>query len=61
VKPGELQAIRDALGLTQEELADHLGVHRVTVARWESGTRAIPEMAVRLLRRIQAEQKKRKR
>ena len=32
---------RTALGLTQQQLADAVGVHRVTVARWETGT-AVP-------------------
>jgi transcriptional regulator with XRE-family HTH domain len=30
------------MGLTQEGLAQRLGVIRLTVARWETGTRAIP-------------------
>ena len=29
--------VRGELGLTQQELADTLGCHQVTVARWESG------------------------
>jgi transcriptional regulator with XRE-family HTH domain len=38
----ELQEWRRKRGLTQEALALRLGVIRVTVARWETGTRAIP-------------------
>jgi transcriptional regulator with XRE-family HTH domain len=38
----ELVAFRERLGLTQQELADRLGVDRVTIARWETGARAIP-------------------
>lgn len=30
-----LKAIRARLGLTQEQLAEHLGVARNSVARWE--------------------------
>jgi transcriptional regulator with XRE-family HTH domain len=33
------RAIREDAGVSQEQLADELGVHRVTVARWELGTR----------------------
>lgn len=32
--------VRGELGLTQQELADTLGCHQVTVARWESGEQA---------------------
>lgn len=32
-------AIRRAAGVTQQQLADELGVDRVTVARWELGHR----------------------
>lgn len=38
----ELKEWRRKLGLTQEDLARRLGVIRLTVARWETGTRAIP-------------------
>lgn len=38
----DLVALRERLELTQQELADRLGVDRVTIARWETGTRAIP-------------------
>ncbi len=58
VKPGELRRIRDELGLTQGQLADELGVHRVTVAKWEAGDRGIPEPVARLLLRIRGERKK---
>lgn len=35
--PGELRAWRTDRGLTQQELADLLGIHRVTVSRMETG------------------------
>jgi DNA-binding transcriptional regulator YiaG len=37
--PTVARAIRAAVGVTQQQLAEELGVGRVTVARWESGTR----------------------
>jgi transcriptional regulator with XRE-family HTH domain len=40
----DLKAWRIRLGLTQESAADLLGVHRVTVARWESGACAMPKL-----------------
>ena len=57
--PHEFKGERAATGLTQAALAKLLGVHPVTVARWETGTRRIPEMAARLLKRIRDEQRKR--
>ena len=35
----EDEAIREGAGVSQVRLARALGVHRVTVARWESGDR----------------------
>jgi DNA-binding transcriptional regulator YiaG len=58
VKPSEFKRIRDALDLTQAEMADEIGVHRVTVAKWEAGDRHIPEPVARLVKRIQAERGK---
>jgi DNA-binding transcriptional regulator YiaG len=57
---GAFKRMREDTGLTQAELAKVLGVDRVTVARWETGTRRIPEMAARLLALIQKERPKRK-
>jgi transcriptional regulator with XRE-family HTH domain len=37
--PSVAQAIRKAAGVTQARLAEELGVHPVTVARWEAGSR----------------------
>lgn len=33
------KAIRETAGVSQQRIADELQVHRVTVARWESGAR----------------------
>ena len=40
----DLKAWRLRLGLTQESAAELLGVHRVTIARWESGACAMPKL-----------------
>jgi DNA-binding XRE family transcriptional regulator len=40
--PGELQAVREYLGLTSPQLATLLGVRDDTVRRWESGRDPIP-------------------
>lgn len=39
--PGQAKQIRQALGLTWKGLAERLGVHWRTVAKWERGERAI--------------------
>ena len=39
----ELRERRSALGLTQPELADALGIHRVTISNWERGHHPIPK------------------
>jgi DNA-binding transcriptional regulator YiaG len=38
--PRRLRAMRERVGVTQHRLATELGVHPVTVARWEAGTRS---------------------
>ena len=38
----ELQAWRRKQGLTQEQLANCLGVIRITITRWETDVRAVP-------------------
>lgn len=40
-KHSEVKSLRKNLGLTQQALADKLGVTRVAVAKWESGERQI--------------------
>jgi DNA-binding transcriptional regulator YiaG len=37
-----LSLLRQAVGVTQKELADHLILDRVAVARWESGADPLP-------------------
>ena len=43
------RTLRRQLGWTQARTAKELGVVSNTVARWEQGKRAIPEMAARFL------------
>jgi len=59
--PKEVVAIRKALGITQEELADRIAAHRVSVARWETGQsvptgaylKALNELAAKVKRKRQ--------
>ncbi|RFU18938.1 helix-turn-helix transcriptional regulator [Geodermatophilus marinus] len=44
--------LRRAAGLTQRELALHLGVSTRTVGHWEAGSRPVPRAAVRPLCRL---------
>ena len=37
--PDVARQIREAAGVSQARLAEELGVHELTVYRWESGTR----------------------
>lgn len=37
--PATARMIRLAAGVSQERLAQELGVHRMTILRWENGTR----------------------
>ena len=46
----EVRRLRRKLGLTQGQLAARLGVHIMTVARWEWGTVRVTEPMARLLR-----------
>ena len=50
MKPNELKHSREALGLTQEQLAEKLNTTRMTITRYECGTHKIPgavEMVVK--------------
>lgn len=52
MKPDELKRRRLALGLTQEELARELRTTRMTVTRYEGGTRRIPGVVDVLLKKL---------
>lgn len=49
MEPKHIKTIRAWFGLTQQELADKLGVSQNAVARWETGSRHPTGSAVTLL------------
>lgn len=53
--PKEIKTIRKNLGITQQELADRMGVTLNTVGRWECGARVCAGMAAVFLRRLAKE------
>ena len=48
----EIKELRKRLKLTQQQLADKLGVHRVTVAEWETNHKRPSNLAKRQLERL---------
>jgi DNA-binding transcriptional regulator YiaG len=50
VKGDEVRQIRKRLGLTQVQFAALVGVHAITVSRWENDALAIREPTAKLLR-----------
>ena len=48
----DIQQLRKKLKLTQQELADKLGVSRATVNRWEIGHKRPSNLALRQLARL---------
>jgi DNA-binding transcriptional regulator YiaG len=52
----ELKRIRLAVELEQTELAKKLGVHSVTVSRWETSASPVPK-AIALLVKLMAKEK----
>ncbi len=47
-----VKTIRTLLGVTQQGLADILGVDRVSVARWETGERHPSRMAWKFMNHV---------
>ena len=50
----EIKELRKKLQMTQQQLADKLGVHRVTVAEWEANRKRPSNLARRQLNRLVA-------
>lgn len=48
----ELKEAREAAGLTQEQVAAQMGIHRVTVVRWEGPQQVRKGKATRFLQAI---------
>jgi DNA-binding transcriptional regulator YiaG len=48
----DVRRLRKRLGLTQARFGRLLGVHRVTVARWESGVTEVQAPVAKLIRII---------
>jgi len=46
----KIKTAREEAGLTQEELAKMVGVHRLTVLKWENGQTEPSPMAKNMLR-----------
>ena len=61
MKGGEVRRLRRRLGLTQQQLADKLGVTKNTVYRWEKELMGIREPSARLIRLLAKMEGKEKR
>jgi len=57
MKGDDLRRKREQLGLTQEELAKHLGVKRLSIIRWENGQTEIDKILERAMRDLERELK----
>ena len=53
MEEGDFEDQSIGLSVTQDELAKRLGVSRVSIARWESGARALPPEAIATLLAMQ--------
>lgn len=57
--PKEIKARREALSLSQTDLAEALGVHKRTVAAWEQGRQKIPAYLALAFETLERKAKKR--
>jgi len=61
MSPNQIRKIREALGLTQQQMADFIGATQVAVARWETGLHKPRGANLKLLKELaQKAAKKRK-
>ncbi|MDD5549384.1 MAG: helix-turn-helix transcriptional regulator, partial [Sulfurovaceae bacterium] len=56
-KDNIVKSTAKALGMTQKELAEHIGVHEETLSRWARGTAEMPDMAKKLFELLIIEKK----
>lgn len=59
--PKEIRELREALQLTQQQLADKIGARQHTVARWETGMNEPKGAYAKLLRELSEKVKRRSR
>jgi len=52
--PAEIRKLRRKLNLTQSQFAARLGIHKITLSRWENGA-ALSATAVKLLELLAAQ------
>lgn len=50
--PGYIRTLREALGMTQAQMAERIGVSKMTVARWECGKMSPGDEAVAALEKL---------
>lgn len=62
ITPDEIKAIREAAGLTQVRFAEELGVHSITLSRFERGVEPVTRVVGLALRELarQLKQKRKK-
>lgn len=56
--PEQILAIRNALGMTQEEFARVMGTTTTSISRWERGISNPSKMAIKLLKQMLIEARK---
>lgn len=50
--PAYVTSLREALGLTQAELGERIGVDKMTVSRWERGTLRPSDPSIRAIEKL---------
>jgi DNA-binding transcriptional regulator YiaG len=56
VRSDEVRRVRNGLGLTQSQFAELLGVHLVTVKKWETGAQGMRAPVERLIKLLAAKE-----